>query len=149
MLPRWHVVWGFVFTGILWYYVPNIGYINLLLVFLASFLIDFDHYLTSVKKTGKLGLGVSFEYYKDVHKIEKKENARGIRRKGDFHLFHTLEFHILIGLLGLVWVGFFYIFLGMIFHSLLDVVWLLYADRFYRREYFFSGWISRKLKLND
>ena len=60
-------------------------------------------------------------------------------------MFHTVEFHLLVGLLGLVWIGFFYIFIGMIFHSLLDVVDLTKRDTFYRREFFFFNWLGKKV----
>jgi hypothetical protein len=83
-----------------------------------------------------------------MQKIERAEKEKGVRKKGDFHPFHTIEFHALVGLLSLLWVGFFYIFLGMMFHSLLDVIYLVYAGRTYRREFFFVRWIYRKLKQN-
>lgn len=145
MLPRWHIVWGAVFTLLIWIVNPETPYVYLGLLFLASFLIDFDHYLSSVIKTGKIGLIHSLEYHRKMQITEEKERKKGIREKGDFHLFHTVEFLALVGFLGLAWTGFFYIFVGMMFHSLLDVIWLLKNDFFYRREYFFFNWIGKKI----
>ena len=145
MLPRWHIIFGGAFTLLLWLAVPGISWIYLLLVFLASFLIDFDHYAASVLMTERLSLKESFKYHESVGRTEIEEKKRGIRRRGDFHLFHTVEFHLLVGLLGLVWIGFFYIFIGMIFHSLLDVVDLTKRDTFYRREFFFFNWLGKKV----
>ena len=144
MLPRGHILWGAILTVVFYFIFPEIGAVGLTLIFLSSFLIDFDHYVNSVLNTGKISLSESFWYHERLAKVEEYENKRGIRRKGDFHLFHTLEFHILIGLLGFFWVGFFYIFVGMVFHSLLDVYSLIRDDKFYRREFFFFNWLRRK-----
>ncbi len=145
MLPRWHILWGAIFTFLLWFFVPNINYNYLGLVFLASFLIDFDHYAASVLKTGGLGLRESFKYHNNIMIKEREEKRRGIRKRGDFHLFHTIEFHLLVGLLGLIWTSFFYIFIGIVFHSLLDIISLMRGDLLYRREFFFFNWIGKKV----
>lgn len=145
MLPKWHILFGVLFAGFIWFFAPEINPVYLGLVFLASFLIDFDHYVTGVKNTGKFSLGKCFYYNVEAREKGRKEKARGIFRKGDFHLFHTIEAHILMGALGLLWSGFFYIFIGMVFHSLLDLMSLLYAGDLYRREYFFFNWIRRSI----
>ena len=146
MLPRGHVLLGTIFTLIFWIVLPETGLLFLALVFLSSFLIDFDHYAASVLKMRELSLKRSFVYHKVMQRAEEKERARGIRRRGDFHLFHTIEFHIAILGLGYLWVGFFYIFAGMVFHSLVDLIYLIRLDRLYRREYIFIAWLWRKLR---
>ena len=145
MYPRWHFISGLAFTLLIWIISPQINPIYLILVFFASFFIDFDHYAASVIKTKKLSLKDSFEYHEQQNIKEKKEIAKGIKKKSDFHLFHTIEFHLLIGLLGILWVGFFYIFIGMLFHSTLDVFSMLNEGSFHRREYFFFNWLSKKI----
>ena len=146
MLPRWHIIFGAIFSILIWIAAPQLNYIYVVLLFLSTFLIDFDHYMCSVLKTKKLGLFHSFKYHGEIKKQELAEKARGIKQRGDFHLFHTVEFHILVGLLGLLWIGFFYIFLGMAFHSLLDIYSFLYDKTMYRREFFLTAWIFRKIK---
>ncbi|MAG38020.1 hypothetical protein CMI45_01365 [Candidatus Pacearchaeota archaeon] len=145
MLPRYHILLGLIFAGVLYLLSPGIGLFNLSLIFLSSFLIDFDHYITGWQRTGSLSLKKIFEYHRKNNIKEKKEIARGIRKKSDFHLFHTIEFHALIGLLGIFWIGFFYIFVGMIFHSLTDLLSLTYKGRLHRREFFFFNWISKRI----
>ncbi len=146
MLPRWHILLGALFTILLWLAVPKISFLYLILVFLASFLIDADHYITSAIKSGRIiNLGESFEYHRKKNKEQEREIAMGIRRKGDFNLFHTVEFHFLIGLLGIFWIGFFYIFIGMVFHSLMDVYDGLRKGWLHRREFFFFNWLRRKV----
>ena len=146
MLPRWHIVLGAVFTAILYFSVPEIGWFYLTLVFLSSFLIDFDHYASSIINSRKfLTLKESFVYYDKAEIQQKKDIAAGIKRQGDFHFFHTLEFHTLVGLFGLVWNGFFFIFLGMFFHSLLDVIAMVNEGALHRREYFFFNWLRKQV----
>ena len=146
MLPRWHILFGTMFTLLIFIASPEINLIYLTLLFLSTFLIDFDHYLCSILKTKKIGLFHSFAYHDEMKEQAIKDRAKGIRERGDFHIFHTLEFHILVGLLGFVWIGFFYIFIGMIFHSLLDIVSLLYEDFMYEREFFFVAWFYRRIR---
>ena len=144
MYPRWHIFWGAIFSAVIWISAPKTNFIYILFVLFSSILMDFDHYLCAVLKTRKLGLFHSFAYHDEMKEIMLEERNKGIREKGDFHLFHTIEFHILVGLLGFLWIGFFYVFLGMVFHSLLDIVSMLYDDLMYRREFFLVKWLWEK-----
>ena len=147
MLPRWHILLGAILTLVFWAASPNISFVYLGLIFLSSFLIDFDHYVVSALKNKSPSLKKSFSYHSDLRQKIEKEKKKGIRKRGDFHLFHTVEFHLLVGLLGFFWAGFFYIFIGMIFHSLLDLGWLLHKDLLHAREFFFFNWIRKSLSL--
>jgi len=144
MLPRWHIFWGAVFTFLIWILIPDTNIYYLFLVFISSFMIDFDHYAASVIKTGNYSLSKSFIYHKEAGIKQEKERNRGIRRRGDFHLFHTLEFHALLFLIGIYFTPFLYIFIGMTFHSLLDVFYLMYHGYLYRREFLFFNWLRKK-----
>src|SRR3989344_6529082 len=146
MLPRWHILFGGIVAILIWIAAPSISLLYLSLFFLASFLIDFDHYICAIINTKNYSLSEAFEYHKKMNFLDLQRRKKGIKEKGDFHLFHTIEFHILIGILGLYWLGFFYIFLGMMFHSLIDLYSLIYSTEMYRREYFFVSWIYRKTK---
>ena len=146
MLPRWHIVLGFLFSIILFLIIPGVSWIMISLVFLASVFIDLDHYANAVYKTGNISLFSAFDYYKQKEREEIAERKRGIRRRGDFQFFHTIEFHLLIALLGFVWIGFFYIFMGMAFHSLLDIIDMGRSGMLYRREFVFSNWIYEKIR---
>jgi len=135
MLPRWHILFGGIVAILIWIAAPSISLLYLSLFFLASFLIDFDHYICAIINTKNYSLSEAFEYHKKMNFLDLQRRKKGIKEKGDFHLFHTIEFHILIGILGLYWLGFFYIFLGMMFHSLIDLYSLIYATEMYRREF--------------
>ncbi|MBI3334488.1 hypothetical protein HYZ97_03305 [Candidatus Pacearchaeota archaeon] len=144
MLPRWHIILGAVFCIVLKLFAPAASWFSLGLVFLASFLIDFDHYATSAWKTGRFSLLHSFEYHRKQGSAHQKEHVKGIRRKGDFHVFHTIEFHLLVAVLGLFFSPLFYVFIGMVFHSLLDIGWMMHHGVLYRREFFFSRWLQQR-----
>jgi len=145
MFPRWHIILGAIFTADIWLAVPEIKLNYLVLVFLASFLVDLDHYICAVKNTKKLSLRNAFNHYEELCLNQKKEIAAGIKRKfPEFHFFHTIEFHVLLGLMSLLWAGFFYIFIGMIFHFLIDILSLIKEGTFHSREFFFFNWFRKK-----
>ena len=142
MIPRWHILLGLIFTILFWLVFPNTNLTFLSLIFLSSFSIDIDHYLNAVQKTKKISLQNALTYYKKLTKKQEQEKRKGIKNKEDFNLFHTLEFHILVGLLGFLWSGFYFVLIGMVFHSLSDLVWQIKNDYLYTREYFFVCWIN-------
>lgn len=143
MLPRYHILLGALFALLLWIIFPSISLHYLLIVFLASIFIDIDHYLCALNKTGKLGLFSAFDYHKKQGIEHLKEHNKGIRNKGDFHIFHTIEFHLLILVLGIFWPAFFFIFIGMLFHSFLDIAYLSRYDFLYRREFLLANWLKK------
>lgn len=144
MLPRWHIIYGALFTLVLGVAAPDLPLKYLAILFLASVFIDLDHYYNAVRNTGRWSLLHAFEYHKKHGEDMLKKEAKGLRPKSDFHLFHTLEFHVLIAILGMFWSVFFYLFIGMVFHSFLDLFDLLKAKKIHRREYFFFNWLARK-----
>ena len=144
MFSKWHIFFGGIFTAFIWLLAPQTNPIYLTLIFLSSFLIDFDHYINLLIKTKKISLSSTLKHHDDFIKIGEGKNRKKIQKKGSFHLFHTIEFHILVALLSLLWTPFFYMLIGMIFHSLLDVIWLLKTDRFYKREFFFFNWLRKQ-----
>lgn len=146
MFPRWHVILGTIFIFLFWLIAPATSWLNLLLIFFGAVFIDFDHYAVAVMRIKKFGLKDAFDYHKKQATKEERERARGIRKKGDFHLFHTVEFHIIVLLLGYLWTGFWYILVGMLFHSIVDVIDMSIKGVLYKREYFFFNWLIRKIR---
>ena|SRR3989344_916654 len=145
MFPRWHIFLGVVFTFVIWILVPNIQWYALVLIFFSSFLIDFDHYVTAVAKTKNWNLKNAFEYNVRLIQNQEKEVSKGIKKKGDFYFFHTVEFHALIGIISLLFKPFFFIFIGMVFHSILDVISMSYDRQLHTREFFFFNWLRKKI----
>ncbi|SRR3989338_270180 len=143
MLPRWHIFLGAIFSIIFLILFPSTAWYGVAIVFLSSFLIDFDHYMCAVKKTNKIWLGDALNYHKILMKKEKEDKRKKIFRKSDFHVFHTLEFHLLVLALAFVYSPFIYIFVGMLFHSLVDVIDMSYKKRIYRREFLLINWLRK------
>lgn len=144
MLPRWHVFYGFLFTILAGIIDPEISWLYLGLIFFSSIFIDFDHYVCAVLRSRKLDLRAAFVYHEEREiELMKTEEKKG-KVKGDFHLFHTIEFQVLIGILGIWFLPFFYLFIGMVFHSLLDLFSLLKYEKLHRREYFFFNWLQKR-----
>jgi hypothetical protein len=141
MLPRWHIFWGSLLTLVMFLVNPGIYPLYLALVFLSSIFIDVDHYFMAVINTKKWSIKHAFNYHKLQAIIQEKEYRKKIYQKGDFHLFHTLEFHLFIAALSYFWIPFFYVFIGMVFHSSLDVLSLINANRLYRREFLLTKYL--------
>jgi hypothetical protein len=99
--------------------------------------------MCAVYKTGKLSLSDAFEYHKSMQRREEIQKKKGIFIKENFHIFHTIEFHIFVLALGLLIMPFLFIFIGMVFHSLLDLADLTYRKEMYRREFLLVNWVRR------
>lgn len=145
MLPRYHIILGAIFTLVFWLVFPWTAWYYIALIFLSSFLIDFDHYVSAVLETERLSLPNAFDYYRQLDKEEEVRKRKKIFRKGHFYIIHTLEFHVFVLALGLVFTPFLYVLAGMIFHSILDLIELAYTGERYRRWFFFSEWAWKKL----
>jgi len=116
MQPRWHLIFGAIFTIIIWLSIPNISYIYLGLIFLASIFIDLDHYANAIIRTGKFGPIEMLRHYDKIGKVWDSNHKKGKKIPGYFQPFHTTEAHLIVFLLGFVWAGFYFIFIGMFFH---------------------------------
>lgn len=151
MLPRYHILSGIVFTFAICFLFPQTPIIFLALFLLSSFIMDFDHYIVAAMKNSHLSLFKAFHYHKVQGEINAQNHRKGIFKKGDFHLLHTIEFHTFILVLGFAWPGFFYIFAGMLLHSLLDIIYIISVHgSLYSREFSLANWISKKIheKIN-
>lgn len=111
MLPKWHALFGILISFIL-YFFTTITLFEVSLFFLASVLIDFDHYVWYVLRKRNWSLKKAYHYLKDLPKDSKPVMM----------FIHTIEFHIFTGLLIFFWEGFLFILLGMIYHSVLDII---------------------------
>lgn len=137
MLPREHffigLIVGFGLAFITpWYYV--------LVVMFANFFIDTDHYIAScIRLKRVLSLKESFKY----HDNKTKRYLQHKKIPEDMHLFHTIEYHLIVLLLSLIHIVFFYIFLGMLIHSITDYISLHRKKMKDRRFYSFILWLKK------
>ena len=135
MLPKWHILFGAIFSLILYFFL-NISLFNSSIVFLASVLIDVDHYLLYIYRRKNFSL-------KNAYLIHKKTSKN---HKPMLHLFHTIEFLILILIFSFFNSFFLFILIGMLFHSFFDLVELIYEKCISCREYFLTRYLLAKDK---
>lgn len=148
MLPKYHILYGAIFTAVVWFFFQTISPIYLSIIFLSSFLIDFDHYISGAIKCKSLNFKKVVDYnYKFMYQ-QAKNVKKGIRIRENFNLFHTVEFHLFIAILGIFYLPFLYVFIGMVFHSLLDFYDIMSRKLLYSREFFFFNWVRRTLFSN-
>jgi hypothetical protein len=115
MLPKIHVVLGAIFSLVL--FLSGFSLADSSLVFLSSFLIDFDHYLYGVvkKKTLNYKEIYSFLYYYRERWL-KLNYSQKIKRKYPILIFHGVESIMALGILSIFSSLFFFILLGFIIH---------------------------------
>ncbi len=137
MLPRWHIILGIIFCVVFKLISPETSYVSLFLIWFASVFIDFDHYLAAGFIHRKWNPLEAVEHgYERRDKILDQKSEFGMCEKGDFHVFHTIESHLIVGLIALFLWPFYFLFIGMIFHSLLDLIWMVRHDVLDSREFF-------------
>lgn len=113
MLVSKHIFLGAAFSLIIGWAL-QLGNLQIWIIFLASFLIDFDHYLIFCWRTGNWNLRNAY-------------NSHLVVGKPTLVIFHTIEFYLLVLGLALIWNWFFLVLLGMIFHCICDYIWMKIA----------------------
>jgi hypothetical protein len=123
MLVKYHILTGFVISLLIWFLFPQIGWFYTLIIFLASFLIDFDHYLWYAlkKKDWNLVNAVNF-FYKQRDFFLKMKISEREKYKNIIMIFHGIECWILLVLLILVHKVFLFVLIGMGIHMILDFI---------------------------
>jgi len=135
MLVKYHVVLGAIFS-ILIYTLFELTPLQATIIFLASFLIDFDHYLIYIITQKNLSLKKAykiFSQHKDKWvKLPKKKKSQ---YKEYLLIFHGIEFVILLIALSFLHNIFLFILIGILFHLVLDYIDIIY----------YNGFLSSKL----
>jgi dolichol kinase len=133
MLPKWHIILGILFSLIL-LFLFKLSFLSFLLILLASIFIDVDHYLLAVQKTKKLDFFYAYE-------INKKWS---LRKKPTMHIFHTIEFSLLLLIAAFFLPIFYFVLIGILFHNTVDAFDMLYKREFYKREYSLVRYLIKK-----
>jgi len=126
MLPKWHLLYGYIFSIILIYFF-NFSLLAGSIVFLSSVFIDLDHVLLYFLKTKNLN---PYKFYTWSIKRKKAWSCVALNRKSEFvkphFILHGIEFFVLVLLLSFAHPLFLWIFLGISFHLVLDFIVLFY-----------------------
>ncbi len=115
---------------------PFIGE-NVIAFGLACILIDTDHVIEYVRDTKSFQVMGVFPYSKLIETNPDKNFLV-------LDVFHTVEFLILIFLLGLVYPVFMYVLAGLLFHIALDLVYILRYGNPFCRAYSVIEYLIRK-----
>jgi len=126
MLPKWHLLYTYVFSIILVYFFEFSLFAGLI-VFLSAIFIDLDHVLIYVLKTKNIN-PIKFytwsfakkDCWNKLTKDEKKEFAL------PHFILHGIEFILVLVVLSLAHSFFYWILLGVLFHLFLDFIVLIY-----------------------
>ena len=126
MLPKWHILLGFLYS-IFVYYFFNLNIFFSSIIFLSSFLIDFDHYLYYVVNKQDINLKRAYGWFKEFSKkYQKLSKKQKTVYKRSIIIFHGIEFFILIILLSFYYKIFLFILIGISFHILLDFISIIH-----------------------
>ena len=109
-----HVLASFLLAGIL---SPFIGLQNSLLVFFSGFLFDVDHYLYYIFKFRRYSI---LDCYRESIKIRKGLLPRP--KEPFIHVFHTIEFYLLLGILAIFLPFLRFVLIGLVLHIILDII---------------------------
>ena len=109
----YHITLGIIISILLY---PVYG-ANVLIIFISNLLIDADHYLWYIFRMKSLNLFKAFKFYKN--------RTLRLKYRNILHVFHTIEFLILIIVLSFYFEIFFLILIGIVIHLILDIIDLL------------------------
>lgn len=148
MHPLKHVFLGTIFSLILLFLFPQIGFIGFFIIILSTILIDIDHYLYYICKKKDWNLNNAYNWFierkKRLNQLSKKERQK---YKKDILIFHGIEFLILVILLLFIHRYFFFVFIGVLFHMLLDLISLIYFNEpIYAKISWIYNWKRNKNK---
>lgn len=127
MFPSKHLLFGVIFSLILYLIFPQIGVTGLSLIILSTFLIDIDHYLYYILEKKDLSLQNAYNWFvkkfKFFRRISLKEREK---YKREIMIFHGIEFWSLLFAMTFYNRIFLWIFIGVMFHIFLDYMALIY-----------------------
>lgn len=124
MLPKYHIIFGFILSIVLFLIFPSINLLNAGIIFLSSFLIDVDHYIYYALKKRNINPFKSVIYFLKKRKKLMKFNDKKRREfYSAFCFLHGIEILILLLVLGIFISKYFLlIFIGFTFHLYLDLL---------------------------
>ena len=130
MLPKYHIIFGFLFSLILFLIFPSINIFEVSIIFFSSFLIDVDHYLYYVFKNKIFSINKAYNYFFEKRKklLAKNLKEKIVNQANPLmYIFHGIEVLLIFFILGLfVNKIFLFIFMGFSFHLFLDVLEQIY-----------------------
>ncbi len=123
MYPKQHIIFGLIFSILIFFVFPSIELTGFLIIFLSSVLIDVDHYLYYVYEKKDWNLRRAYKWFCSrslrYRKLSIKERKN---EKNCFYSLHGIEILALLYIFGKFFhIYFFYILIGFAFHLFLDI----------------------------
>ncbi len=125
MLVRKHLIYGFIFSILLFLFFPiKVGLIGFFIIFASSVLIDTDHFIYYIVKDKSWSLKKSIKHFKEAR---KKRSKMPLEKRKEYYsgwcFLHGIEFLIILFLLGFfIHKYFYFILFGVLFHLILDFI---------------------------
>ena len=125
MLPKTHIILGFIFSSTVYFIFPDIGLFGFFTIFLSSVFIDVDHYMFYVWAKKDWSLKNAFNWFmQETIKYQKLPKEKKKQKFPMPCIFHGIEALLFLGILyyftKLPFIGF--IIIGITFHELLDFI---------------------------
>lgn len=131
MLPKQHILLGFIFALISW---PLFGIMNSLIIFFSSFLIDVDHLFNYFIRKRDLSIKRAYHY------------CRAESFLHEIHIFHTAEFWTVLFLFSYSSDFFLFCLIGVLYHNILDFLEMVLKRWYNVRVYSLLLWLILRFK---
>lgn len=124
MLPRWHILSGFVLAYIFVYFF-NYSFFLGLIIFLSSVLIDLDHIIVFFFEEKSLHPKKFFRWHDKKEVFIKNCLANGEQIIFPHFILHGVELIILLLILSIFFSYFWFVLIGVFLHLVLDIIDLI------------------------
>ncbi len=126
MQPKWHILIGFIVSYILVYFF-NFSLLAGMIIFLSSFLIDFDHVIRYIFLKKDINPKKFWNWSMNSKKSWCSLSCNQKRKiKFPIFFFHGIEFWIIILILAIFSPFFLWILIGILIHMIADISFLIY-----------------------
>ena len=119
MIPLIHIIAILPLVFILYSYI---GLINTIFLFLGGWAFEIDHYLYCIIKHKDFSLKHCYDFH---HPFAKEKDL--------LHIFHVVEFYILVFIIGLFIEPVMYLFYGLVYHISFDFIKGIYL-KYYKKD---------------
>jgi len=151
MLPKYHILFGLIFSALIYLLFPQIGLFNATVIFLASVLIDVDHYLWYVYMKKDWSLKRAYKWFLIREKVWGRLTAKEKERyKRMTMAMHGFEFFLILFFFG-IYVSdiFLFILMGVLLHFIVDII-----DVYNKQEPYYiklspvyTLWVNKKKRI--
>jgi hypothetical protein len=128
MLPKWHLLLGFIFS--LFLLIINIPLSYLGIFFFSSFLIDIDHWFGYIFQKKKFSPIKAIRWnYLESKRWDRLSKNEQEKYKSLIMIFHNLEFLFILFLLSIFYNPFLFVLFGCLFHLITDWIYSLCRNK--------------------